>query len=416
MSALQPSYIGFIGSTKDALLVIQAALDKKIPTVSRRPLHRERNLLIRLGHVFVFIEERSGIKRWTDGVSWSASRILGRFLVYRQLDTSSVREKHARRKNSRKFASVLPRRFGPGAGARASIRPAEDHGLIKKTISVALDSSAAKSETVHLISYYSAHDVLSGKLTRPTQGNLAHIDVLRRLSDSVGCLSLGGKTPSGDEAQYFLDSSYQLLDMLVFSVADAEPRKIAHDSADHSNLRLAADSIAWLLQETALMMHYLQPPAAAAAAAGVLHLAQGPFLLLLPPYFPTLHQPQKYASLGQLDYLLLQLPQQMHTLHLHASMLQPPMQQVPEQSTHVLQMLTQQFPTPEDLHTPGFHASPYSSETLPFPLGSPTLNAVQGSQFLLRPSLYARSAQQNLAADHFATDHSDRDSSDHYYA
>lgn len=161
------------------------------------------------------------------------------------------------------------------------------------------------------------------------------------------------------------------------------------------------------------MMHYLQPPA---AAAGVLHLAQGPFLLLLPPYFPTLHQPQKYASLGQLDYLLLQLPQQMHTLHLHASMLQPPMQQVPEQSTHVLQMLTQQFPTPEDLHTPGFHASPYSSETLPFPLGSPTLNAVQGSQFLLRPSLYARSAQQNLAADHFATDHSDRDSSDHYYA
>jgi hypothetical protein len=83
---LQPTYIGYVSSTEDALLLFQATIDGKLPAVSRRPHDRERTELVRSGAVFVFNEKSSGIKRWTDGIPWSPSRILGNFLVYRQLE------------------------------------------------------------------------------------------------------------------------------------------------------------------------------------------------------------------------------------------------------------------------------------------------------------------------------------------
>lgn len=45
--------------------------------------------MITSGSVFVFDEEESGIKRWTDGFFWSPSRILGNFLLYRETDKNS---------------------------------------------------------------------------------------------------------------------------------------------------------------------------------------------------------------------------------------------------------------------------------------------------------------------------------------
>ena len=42
--------------------------------------------MITSGSVFVFDEDESGIKRWTDGFFWSPSRILGNFLLYRETD------------------------------------------------------------------------------------------------------------------------------------------------------------------------------------------------------------------------------------------------------------------------------------------------------------------------------------------
>lgn len=78
-SRLSSTYHGYIHSTRDALLVIQEVLDKQLESVTRRPHERERSLIIKSGAVFVFIEQQSGIKRWTDGISWSPSRIQGRF-------------------------------------------------------------------------------------------------------------------------------------------------------------------------------------------------------------------------------------------------------------------------------------------------------------------------------------------------
>ncbi|WVQ93914.1 hypothetical protein IAU59_000992 [Kwoniella sp. CBS 9459] len=82
---LDPPFRGYIESTWDALLVFEAARRGMIPRVTRRLIERERGM-VQSGAVFVFDEHESGIKRWTDGLVWSPSRILNNFLVYRETD------------------------------------------------------------------------------------------------------------------------------------------------------------------------------------------------------------------------------------------------------------------------------------------------------------------------------------------
>ncbi|PVH22060.1 hypothetical protein CXQ85_004729 [Candidozyma haemuli] len=264
--SLAPTYTGYIGSTRDAVLVIQGVLSKEFTVVHRRPHSRERADLIKSGNVFVFIEESSGIKRWTDGIAWSPSRILGRFLVYRELDKSLHGDEKRRRKrnsepsvSSRSSASdssdrqssisdqtytyqqqhfnpqlpmvnqqlTSPLQYSKDVSAPRFAK--EDHGLIKKTLSVTTtvkdSDSKEEKQTVHLISYYSAYDVLSGRLTRPSQSNLQYMPVAPNLWEAIQKSSLGGKIPIEDEAHYFLDSNYQLQNMSVLMTGKPEPRK-----------------------------------------------------------------------------------------------------------------------------------------------------------------------------------------------
>ena len=80
----EPPWSGWIETTGDALLILEAARRGLIPRVTRRLVDSERKM-ITSGSVFVFDEDESGIKRWTDGFVWSPSRILGNFLVYHPL-------------------------------------------------------------------------------------------------------------------------------------------------------------------------------------------------------------------------------------------------------------------------------------------------------------------------------------------
>jgi hypothetical protein len=77
----EPPWSGWIETTGDALLILEAARRGLIPRVTRRLVDSERKM-ITSGSVFVFDEDESGIKRWTDGFIWSPSRILGNFLVW----------------------------------------------------------------------------------------------------------------------------------------------------------------------------------------------------------------------------------------------------------------------------------------------------------------------------------------------
>lgn len=153
-------------------------------------------MLIRSGCVFIYEENASGIKRWTDGVTWSPSRILGNFLVYRELDKPFPpgEKKRAMKKNSRTRPSrpgepyprplSTPNTYSPTTPSSATFSseraPNEMErsligslidsygfkadGLVKKTMSVTV-----QGVTHHLVSYYSVTDVVNGHLRTPSQ-------------------------------------------------------------------------------------------------------------------------------------------------------------------------------------------------------------------------------------------------------
>jgi Gti1/Pac2 family transcription factor len=80
-------FIGYVETTLHALRLIYAARQGVIPRITRRLNDAERKSMIKSGAVFVFGVEESGIKRWTDGLLWSPSRIVGNFLVRKKSHT-----------------------------------------------------------------------------------------------------------------------------------------------------------------------------------------------------------------------------------------------------------------------------------------------------------------------------------------
>jgi hypothetical protein len=192
-NTLQPTFTGYVASTKDALILFEACLIGHLNHIPRRPNERERNSLIHSGCVFIYVENASGIKRWTDGVTWSPSRILGNFLVYRELDRPFPpgEKKKVIKKQERRAArpgEPYPRPDGTGSYSPATSQPTsfsnapasadaerqligsltssygfKFNGLVKKTISVKVLSA-----THHLISYYNMDNVKMGLLQRPS--------------------------------------------------------------------------------------------------------------------------------------------------------------------------------------------------------------------------------------------------------
>ncbi|RMD44494.1 hypothetical protein DV735_g672, partial [Chaetothyriales sp. CBS 134920] len=187
-AALQPTFQGHVATTQDALILFEACLQGHLSHVPRRPHDRERSSLIRSGSVFIYEENASGIKRWTDGVTWSPSRILGNFLVYRELDKPFPpgEKKRAMKKPQRRtsrpgepYPGSLSTENGSG-GPYGDRAPSEMErqligslidsygfkadGLVKKTMSVTV-----QGVTHHLVSYYNVHDVIANNLRTPSQ-------------------------------------------------------------------------------------------------------------------------------------------------------------------------------------------------------------------------------------------------------
>lgn len=194
MSHPDPPWSGWISSTGDALLILEAARRGLIPRVTRRLVDAERKMICS-GSVFVFDEEESGIKRWTDGYFWSPSRILGNFLLYRETGGRGGRK----RKDKDKEASPLEDEFvespqdtdpkparslvgSLSAHTHNSHNPASSNGppfhfkpdgLMKKTFSLTINGVPQ-----HLISYYKPSDVTNGRLRSPSSlPELASLDI-----------------------------------------------------------------------------------------------------------------------------------------------------------------------------------------------------------------------------------------------
>lgn len=90
-SQQQPSYVGLLTTAQEAITLLAACdLSDDTPNhpprrIPRRLLESERAALVRSGNIFVWDEREAGIRRWTDGRVWSASRVHGCFLTYREL-------------------------------------------------------------------------------------------------------------------------------------------------------------------------------------------------------------------------------------------------------------------------------------------------------------------------------------------
>ena len=211
-STLQPTFEGYVESTQDALILFESCLGGSLSHVPRRPHDRERSTVIRSGSVFIYEENASGIKRWTDGIAWSPSRILGNFLVYRELSKPFPpgEKKRATKKSKRptrpgepyprndtdtpaqsEYSPTTP--TAPSFSSRdAQEREEErvfvgslvdsygfkDGGLIKKTMSVNVNGVQH-----HLVSYYSLHDVRNKLLPTPTSTwTLRHVKIRPELT------------------------------------------------------------------------------------------------------------------------------------------------------------------------------------------------------------------------------------------
>lgn len=172
------SYIGYIKTPQDALVVFEACRRGQLNRVQRRLSSKER-VHIRSGSVFAWDEREAGMRRWTDGRTWSPSRVLGSFLTYRELDT----KRRPRRPSSSSSSSLLPM---SKAAAACSYK---QNGLIKQSFSIC----TATNQKLHVISYYSKSDVLAGRLKQPTMDPLlSQINVPKGLYPELNPLDTSG--------------------------------------------------------------------------------------------------------------------------------------------------------------------------------------------------------------------------------
>ncbi|KIY64711.1 hypothetical protein CYLTODRAFT_328510, partial [Cylindrobasidium torrendii FP15055 ss-10] len=146
---------GFVETTLQALHLVYAARMGVIPRITRRLNEAEREALTRSGAVFIFSVDESGIKRWTDGLVWSPSRICGNFLVYREMSERPPPRGHRRPPPHFDY-------YSNDQEASSDFGVVKDGGLVKKTITITIDGS-----DIHLVSYYTVADLEAGKLQTP---------------------------------------------------------------------------------------------------------------------------------------------------------------------------------------------------------------------------------------------------------
>ncbi|KAJ2488568.1 Gluconate transport-inducing protein [Coemansia sp. RSA 2050] len=184
------TYHGFIDTAHDALIVFEACNRGLLPRVQRRFSDRERRT-IRSGAVYVWDEEETGMRRWTDGRTWSPSRVHGCFLIYYELE--GRRHQFVNRNGSAPNSRGV--RVSPGSG---QIEPApfssshdsyppnimqKEQGLIKKALSLCTNDK----RKLHLVCYYSREDVESGCLMSPKNDpKFANLQVYEDMYPEIG--------------------------------------------------------------------------------------------------------------------------------------------------------------------------------------------------------------------------------------
>ncbi|CAK7269637.1 Gluconate transport-inducing protein [Sporothrix epigloea] len=158
------TYHGMVRSPADAIKLFEACRMGLLPRVQRRLSEKERQA-IRSGSVFVWDEREAGMRRWTDGKSWSASRVSGSFLTYREMEGkrggggfNTMRRMSGRTPDSSGRSSDDDQDDGEPDGYRYKA-----DGLMKQSFSI----TTSTGQHLHLISYYARPSPGSPDLPQP---------------------------------------------------------------------------------------------------------------------------------------------------------------------------------------------------------------------------------------------------------
>lgn len=124
------TYHGLVMNLQDALLILEGMRLGVLPKVQRRLNDFERKCIV-AGSIYAWNENELGMKRWTDGKSWLASKVKGPFLIYQEHDGT---------------------------------RNVKANGLVKQSFSL----TTKQNEKFHLIAYYDpaerAKGISAGKI------------------------------------------------------------------------------------------------------------------------------------------------------------------------------------------------------------------------------------------------------------
>ncbi|PSK53086.1 hypothetical protein B9Z65_3286 [Elsinoe australis] len=147
------TYHGHVRTPADAIILFEACRVGLLPRVQRRLSEKERQS-IRSGSIFVWDEREAGMRRWTDGKSWSASRVSGSFLTYREMEG----KRGGNGLSTPLFSGNAPKSRDSRSGDPDSNDDAgpdgyryKPDGLMKQSFSITTSSG----QHLHLISYYS---------------------------------------------------------------------------------------------------------------------------------------------------------------------------------------------------------------------------------------------------------------------
>lgn len=383
--ACTPTWRGHIETTKDALLIFEACFSGSLAHCFRRPHDRERNQLIVSGNVFVYEEATSGIKRWTDGIPWSPSRILTNFLIYRQLNSPFPpgEKKRATKRSQRSIkpgepyptsASSTPitdesRPFPPESpnpskaddsekdvnrglvGSLVDSYEFKENGLLKKTMTVTVHNVQH-----HLVSYYSLDDAKNNLRTPRDDPNLKDLHIRAELLSQPKF-----KFPNLDDAG---DGTYDQVDGQQ-TAYQGYGYSNGYDPRMYRDMHAPQVSSPMAYQTGAYAPSH--PPTTSAGYASIAPTTQG--------YAPPVHYPQHPAShayphLTQQSQYQNQPPQQTHYQVPHYQGHSSDQQM--QQSTYQQQGPTHSLPRPSAMHdyssgAPGDHGlshDAYSSSAI----------------------------------------------------
>ncbi|KAI1441739.1 Gti1/Pac2 family-domain-containing protein [Annulohypoxylon stygium] len=165
------TYHGYVRTPGDAIKLFEACRLGLLPRVQRRLSEKERQS-IRSGSVFVWDEREAGMRRWTDGKSWSASRVSGSFLTYREMEGKRGTTFGASRRSNGRTPDSAGRLSDEDPDGEPEGYRYKADGLMKQSFSIATQ----QGQHLHLISYYSRPHAGAPDLPQPsTDPQLRHI-------------------------------------------------------------------------------------------------------------------------------------------------------------------------------------------------------------------------------------------------